>query len=188
MLLAVIQRSKELVRMVSALPASGIAHMTVAAYGQLFGVLGYIPTAVVTLLELLVAKSPGPTSSASQSEAQAIYEAADYPNLVKGLAKALETRTRGLSDAEKEADLVGSLCSRVMLLAHYYPSRITAIVDIGAIDNLPNQDISMITDAGRADAVELQPPWLTTESGLYDDAFQLGDEQWASNVNDFKLF
>lgn len=193
MLLNLIQRSKELVRTVTTMPASEIAQMTITTNARLCAALSCIPTAVVTLIELVVGKSlSGPPSSASQSEAQAIYDATDYPNLVMELVKALETRTEGLSDAEKETDIAGSICSKVKLLARCYPYRVRTIVDIGLLKDDPRQDTSMSTveaNAGHAEAVaNPQQSWSFAYSGLDDDVFHFSDEQWTSVMSDFGNF
>lgn len=85
----------------------------------------------ITLLNLIT----GPTNSAMEAQVEAVIDAADYRNLVTELAKALETKFEGMSAIDKETDIVGSLCSKMRLLARCYPYQIQAI--IGAA---PSQD------------------------------------------------
>jgi hypothetical protein len=63
-----------------------------------------------------------------KSRVQAVVDAAEYPNLVTELANALETKFEGMSAADTEADVIGSLCSKMRLLASCYPYQVRAIV------------------------------------------------------------
>lgn len=192
MLLDLIQRSKELVRSVSTSPAAEIHQITIPTSARLCAVLSHIPTAVMTLLELVAGKpSSEPFCSDLQSEMQAIYDAADYANLVTELVKALETKVEGMSDAEKQTDVVGSICSKMKLLARGHLYRVKAYVDIGPLQEAPRQGTSLTTvDANVIDGAvaNSQQPWSFTYEGLDDDVFHLSDEQWASVLGDFSSF
>jgi hypothetical protein len=124
MLMGIIQRSKELIHMVRNLPVSEISQMTISTSARICAAVGYMPTAVLTLLNLIT----GPTDSSMEAQVQAVVDAAEYPNVVIKLANALETKCEGLSAADKETDIVGSLCSKMRLLARCYPYQIRAIV------------------------------------------------------------
>ncbi|KAI9154696.1 LOW QUALITY PROTEIN: Transcription factor himD [Paramyrothecium foliicola] len=206
MLLKLIQQSKNLIDAVSALPTSEIAQMTVSTSARLCAALGYLPRAVVTLIQLIVGSEPSSLSGPAQiddarrNEAQAIYDAADYPNLVYKLAKALEAALEGMADTDKEMDILGNLCSKMRLLARCYPYQVRGIVEVGLLQGgAPRQEpqgatASIDVTVGKAD--HAQPDinshhnfWSSfSYEGLDDDAFRLSDEQWASLLGDSGSF
>lgn len=71
-----------------------------------------MPTAVQTLLNLIAS----PIEYALKSLLQAVVDAAKYPNFATELANALGTNFEGMSTADKEADVVGRLISKMRLL------------------------------------------------------------------------
>lgn len=183
MLMGVIQRSKELIHMVRNLPVSEIAQMTISTSARICAAVGYMPTAVLTLLNLIT----GPLDSSMEVQVQAAVDAAEYPNVVIELANALETKCEGMSAADKETDIVGSLCSKMRLLARCYPYQIRAIVG-SAPSQDANQDMSIM--AVHANEVAMIPQvWPDGSNyGDMDDMFPIDDIQWDSLLSDFTGF
>ncbi|CAG8890052.1 unnamed protein product [Penicillium egyptiacum] len=181
MLMGIIQRSKELIHTVRDLPVSEIVHMTITTSARICAAVGYMPTAVLTLLNLIT----GPTDSTTEAQVQAIVDAADYPNLVTELAKALETKFEGMSAADKETDIVGSLCSKMRLLARCYPYQIRAI-----IGTAPSQDARQDTSvmAVHANEVAMTPQVWPSIYGDLGDIFPVEDIQWDSILSNFTGF
>ncbi|OOF90134.1 hypothetical protein ASPCADRAFT_135419 [Aspergillus carbonarius ITEM 5010] len=168
MLMGMIHRSKELIHMVRNLPASEIAQITITTSARICAAVGYMPTAVLTLLNLITS----PTASTIETQVPAI-DTTEYPHLVIDLATALETRVEGLSAAEKEMDIVGSLCSKMRLLARCYPHQIRAIVP----SQEARQDTSMMEVA--------MPPSMYGDLG---DMFSVDDIQWDALLSNFTMF
>ncbi|KAJ5417787.1 uncharacterized protein N7487_001337 [Penicillium crustosum] len=183
MLMGVIQRSKELIHMVRNLPVSEIAQMTISTSARICAAVGYMPTAVLTLLNLIT----DPTDSSVEAQVQAVVDAAEYPNVVIELANSLETRCEGMSAADKETDIVGSLCSKMRLLARCYPYQIRAIVG-SAPSQDRRQDTPMI--AAHTNEVAVTPPVWPGGSTYGDpgDLFPIDDIQWDSLLSDFTGF
>ncbi|CAI7574259.1 unnamed protein product [Penicillium discolor] len=182
MLMGVIQRSKELIHMVRNLPVSEIAQMTISTSARICAAVGYMPTAVLTLLNLTIS----PTDSFMEAQVQAVVDAAEYPNVVIELTNALETRCEGMSAADKETDIVGSLCSKMRLLARCYPYQIRAIVG-----SAPSQDVSQDTSiAVHTNEVAVTPQVWPDGSTYGDlgDMFPVDDIQWDSLLSDFTGF
>lgn len=180
MLMGIIQRSKELIHMITNLPVSEIAQITITTCARICAAVGYMPAAVLTLLNLIAT----PTDSAMEAQVQAVVDAAEYPNLVIELANALETKCEGMSAADKEADIVGSLCSKMRLLARCYPYQIKAIV--GSVPSQDaRQDTSMMTV--HANDVAMTPQVWPDGSAYGDlgDMFPIEDIQWDSLLSDF---
>ncbi|KGO43764.1 hypothetical protein PEX1_046930 [Penicillium expansum] len=180
MLMGIIQRSKELIHMITNLPVSEIAQITITTCARICAAVGYMPAAVLTLLNLIAT----PTDSAMEAQVQAVVDAAEYPNLVIELANALETKCEGMSAADKEADIVGSLCSKMRLLARCYPYQIKAIVG-SAPSQDARQDTSMMTV--HANDVAMTPQVWPDGSAYGDlgDMFPIEDIQWDSLLSDF---
>ncbi|KAF7136876.1 hypothetical protein CNMCM5793_006491 [Aspergillus hiratsukae] len=181
MLIGIIQRSKELIHTIRNLPVSEIALMTITTSARICAAVGYMPTAVLTLLKLIT----GPTDSAMEAQVQAVIDAAEYPNLVTELANALETKLEGMSAADKETDIVGSLCSKMRLLARCYPYQIRAIVGTA-----PSQDTRQDTSMMAVDAneVAMTPPVWPSIYGDLGDIFPVDDIQWDSLLSNFTNF
>ncbi|CRL22066.1 Fungal transcriptional regulatory protein, N-terminal [Penicillium camemberti] len=183
MLMGVIQRSKELIHMVRNLPVSEIAQMTISTSARICAAVGYMPTAVLTLLNLIT----DPTDSSMEAQVQAVVDAAEYPNVVIELASTLETRCEGMSAADKETDIVGSLCSKMRLLARCYPYQIRAIVG-----SAPSQDVTRDTSMMVVHANEVAvPPQVWPDGSTYGDLgdmFPVDDIQWDSLLSDFTGF
>ncbi|OGM41987.1 hypothetical protein ABOM_009510 [Aspergillus bombycis] len=181
MLVGIIQRSKELIRMITNLPASEIAHMTITTSARLCAAVGYMPTAIFTLLKLIT----GPADSAMEAQVQAAVDAADYPNLVTELANVLESKFEGMSSVDKETDIAGSLCSKMRLLARCYPYQIRAIVG-----NVPSQDARQDTSmlAAHANEVAMTPQDWPSIYGDLGDIFPVDDIQWDSLLSNFTGF
>lgn len=183
MLMGVIQRSKELIHMVRNLPVSEIAQMTISTSARICAAVGYMPTAVLTLLNLIT----DPTDSSMEAQVRAVVDAAEYPNVVIELASTLETRCEGMSAADKETDIVGSLCSKMRLLARCYPYQIRAIVG-----SAPSQDVTRDTSMMVVHANEVAvPPQVWPDGSTYGDLgdmFPVDDIQWDSLLSDFTGF
>ncbi|KAE8142782.1 hypothetical protein BDV38DRAFT_267456 [Aspergillus pseudotamarii] len=181
MLMGIIQRSKELIQTIKNLPASEIAHMTITTSARICAAVGYMPTAVLTLLNLIT----GPTDSTMDAQVQAVVDTAEYPNLVTELATALETRFEGMSAADKETDILGSLCSKMRLLARCYPYQVRAIVGIA-----PSQDTRPDTStiAVHANEIAMTPQvWPSTYVDL-GDIFPVDDIPWGSLLSNLTGF
>lgn len=181
MLMSLIQRSKELIYMVRNLPVSEIAQLTIITSARVCVAVGYIPTAVLTLLNLLT----GPADSVMEAQVQAVVDDVQYTHLVTGLASVLETRFNGMSAASKETDIVGSLCSKMRLLARCYPYQIRAIAGIA-----PSQDARQETPmvAARASENAITPQvWPAIYDNL-EDICPIDNTQWDSLLSDFTGF
>lgn len=181
MLMGMIQRSKELIHTIRNLPVLEIAQMTITTSARICAAVGYMPTAVFTLLNLI----SGPNDSATEAHVQAVVDAADYPNLATELANALETKFKGMSAADKETDIVGSLCSKMRLLARCYPHQIRAIVGIA-----PSQDARQDTSitAVHTNEVVMAPQVWPSIDGDLGDIFSVDDIQWDSLLSTFTGF
>ncbi|KAF9888507.1 hypothetical protein FE257_008614 [Aspergillus nanangensis] len=181
MLIRLIQQSKELIQTIRNLPVSEIAQMTITTSAHLCAAVGYIPTAVLTLLNLIT----GPTDLVMEAQVQAVVDVVEYPNLVTELANALDTKFEGMSAADKETDIVGSLCIKMRLLARCYPHQIRAIVG-AAPSQGASQDPSMM--AIHASEVAMTPQvWPSIYSDL-GDIIPVDDIQWDSLLSSFTGF
>ncbi|KAJ5613923.1 hypothetical protein N7528_007577 [Penicillium herquei] len=181
MLINMIERSKELIQITSNLPTSDILQMTITTTARVCAAVGYIPTAVMSLLKIITTSN----DSATGDQVQAVADAADYPKLVTELANVLEIRFAGLSAQDREYDLVGSLCSKTRLLARCYPYQIRSFVE-----NIQSQDArqSISTMAAHSDEIVTNPqvwPPVYEELG---DIFPMDDLQWDSILSDFTGF
>ncbi|PYH49023.1 fungal specific transcription factor domain-containing protein [Aspergillus saccharolyticus JOP 1030-1] len=183
MLMDIIQRSKELIRTISSLPASEIAVLTITTSAHICAAVGYLPTAVLALLRLI---SHGPADPAIEAQIQAVVDAAEYPSVVTELANALETRLGYMSAAEKEADILGSLCSKMRLLARCYPYQIRAIV--GAVLSQTTSQGAASVAAGHANAAITTPQVWPSIYGDLDGMFPVDDTQWESLLSSFTAF
>ncbi|KAJ5595020.1 uncharacterized protein N7459_001228 [Penicillium hispanicum] len=181
MLMSIIQRGKELIRTIGNLPVSDIAQMTITTSAYICTAVGYLPTAVLTLLNLIT----GSTDSALEAQIQAVVDTAEYPKLVTELASALETKFEGMSAADKEMDIVGSLCTKMRLLARCYPYQIRAVVGNAPIQD-PRQDTSMM--AVPTNAVAMTPQVWPSVFGDLGDMFPVDDIQWDSLLSNFTGF
>lgn len=197
MLMTLIQRSKELIQIITSLPVSEIPQLTIITNARICAAVGYIPTAVLTLLNLITSTSPT-TNQDHQAQIQSIIDTADYPNLVTKLATALETKLQEkgirMSAQDKEMDVVGSLCSKMRLLARCYPYQITGVVgrDIRQ-ENSATSSASVVMTAGQQQDSsmgvegEMSQDWMPGNSiyGDMEDMFPLDDIQWDSLLRDF---
>ncbi|OKL59331.1 hypothetical protein UA08_05387 [Talaromyces atroroseus] len=184
MLMGLIQQSKELVQTIRNLPVSEVSQITITTSARICAAVGYIPTAVFTLLDLIT----GPTADSTvEAQVQAVVDTADYPNLVTELANALETRCDGMSAVDKETDMVGSICSKMRLLARCYPYQVRAIVGIAPSQDARQDTSSMM--AVRANQVAPTPQvWPSIYGDLGDDTFLVDDIQWDSLLSNFTGF
>lgn len=182
MLISIIERSKELIQKIKTLPVLEIAQMTITTSARVCAAVGYVPTAVFALLKLFA----GSTDSAMDSQVSAIADEADYPNLVTELANALETRCEEMSAAEKEMDIVGSLCLKMRLLARCYPYQIRATVGSGPSRDAM-QDTSTMAAPTNDEGAIMPQTWPSTYGDL-EDIFPVDDIQWDSLLSNFTGF
>ncbi|EAU38427.1 predicted protein [Aspergillus terreus NIH2624] len=183
MLMGIIQRGKELIHTIRNLLPSEIAQMTVTTSSRVCAAIGYIPTAVLTLLKLVTAS----TDSAVEAQVQAVVDAADYPNLVTELATALERQFKGMSAADRETDIVGSICSKMRLLARCYPYQVRAIVGNAPSQDARQENTSMAVDHANDDATMTSQAWPFIYGDL-GNMFAVDDIQWDSLLSDFTGF
>ncbi|KAJ5993843.1 transcriptional regulator family: Fungal Specific TF [Penicillium sp. IBT 35674x] len=178
MLMNMIQRSKELIYTIRNLWVSENGQMTVTTSGRLCAAVGYIPTAVFTLLNLIT----GSVESATEAQAQAVVDMADYPSLITELANTLDTRFEGMSAAEKDADVVGSLCSKMRQLARGYPYQVRSIIG-NALAQDVRQDVSMVEIP--LNDVAMAPQIWPSIYGDLDGMFPIDDIQWDYLLSSF---
>lgn len=181
MLMNLIQRSKELIYTIRDLWMSGIGQMTITTSGRLCTAVGYIPSAVFTLLKLIT----GSIDSATEAQAQAVVDMADYPSLITELANTLDTRFEGMSAAEKNADVVGSICSKMRQLARAYPYQVRSIIE-NAISQDVRQDAPMVEVS--PNGVAMTPQVWPSIYGDLDGIFTIDDIQWDSLLSNFTGF
>ncbi|RAO65224.1 uncharacterized protein BHQ10_001236 [Talaromyces amestolkiae] len=182
MLIGIIQRSRELIHMIRNLPSSEIDHLTVSTSANLCAAIGYMPIAVLSLVNLISTSS---VDSAIEAQVQAVADVAEYPSIVTELANTLEMKFEGMSAADKEADIVGSICTKMRLLARCYPYQIRAI---GGNKHL-SQDARQHTSTMAVDANEgiMTQAWPSIYGDL-DDIFPIDDIQWDQLLSDFTGF
>ncbi|KAJ5795635.1 transcriptional regulator family: Fungal Specific TF [Penicillium psychrosexuale] len=178
MLMNMIQRSKELIHTIRNLRISEISQMTISTSARLCIGVGYIPTLVFTLLNLIT----GPIDSSTESQAQAVIDMADYPSLVTELANTLDVRFEGMSTAEKETDVVGSLCNKMRQLARSYPYQVRNIIG-NALSQDARQDVSM-GEVPPNDVAMASTVWPSIYGDL-DGIFPIDDIQWDSLLRSF---
>ncbi|KAG2413846.1 hypothetical protein HFD88_003035 [Aspergillus terreus] len=183
MLMGIIQRGKELIHTIRNLPPSEIVQMTVTISARVCAAIGYMPTAVLTLLKLVTAS----TDSAVEAQVQAVVDAADYPNLVTELATALERQFKGMSAADRETDIVGSICSKMRLLARCYPYQVRAIVGNAPSQGARQENTSMVVGHANDDATVTSQAWPFIYGDL-GNMFPVDDIQWDSLLSDFTGF
>lgn len=181
MLMGVIQRSKELIHAISNLPALEIAQMTITTCARICAAVGYMPTAVLTFLKLITST----TDHAMEAQVRAVVDTADYPSLVTELANALETKFDRMSAVDKEADIVGSICSKMRLLARCYPHQIRAVVGVAPAQDA-RQDAS--TMEVQANETAMTPSVWPSIYGDLGDTFPIDDIQWDSLLSNFTGF
>ncbi|KAJ5726025.1 uncharacterized protein N7483_007382 [Penicillium malachiteum] len=181
MLMNMIQRSKELIQTIINLPASEIIQITITTSARVCAALGYIPTAVLSLLTILTRHN----GSATDDQVQAVVDAADYPNIVTELADALEIRFAQLSAQERETDVVGSLCSKMRLLARCYPYQVR-----GVVGSLHSQDArqSVSSVVAHNDEMATTPEVWPPVYEEFGEIFPMDDLQWDSLLSDFTGF
>ena len=179
MLMNMIQRSKELIHTIRNLRISEISQMTILTSARLCIGVGSIPTIVFTLLTLIA----GPVDSSTESQAQAVIDTADYPILVTELANTLDVRFEGMSIAEKETDVVGSLCNKMRQLARNYPYQVRNIIG-NALSQDARQGVSMVEVPPNDDVVIAPQVWPSIYGDL-DGTFPIDDIQWDSLLGSF---
>lgn len=179
MLTGMVLRSKELLHMIKNLPLPEIDHLTITKSAHLCAAMGYMPMAVMSLVTNI---STGSADSAMEAQVQAIVDMADYPNLVTELANTLETKLEGMSTADKEADMVGSIFSKMRLLATCYPYQIKAIIGNAPTSQDARQDTSTIVlDANEGAMMQAWP----SINGNADDMLPIDDLQWDQLIGYF---
>ncbi|KAJ5363521.1 uncharacterized protein N7496_009234 [Penicillium cataractarum] len=181
MLMGVIQRSKELIRAISNLPASEIAQMTITTCARICAAVGYMPTAIMAILKLITST----TDPSMEAQVRAVVDAAEYPSLITELANALETKFGGMSAADKEADILGSICSKMRLLARCYPHQIRAVVGVAPSQDV-RQDTSMMEV--QANEIAMTPSVWPSIYGDLGETFPIDDLQWDSLLSNFTGF
>ncbi|PCG88855.1 Hypothetical protein PENO1_107850 [Penicillium occitanis (nom. inval.)] len=179
MLTSMVQRSKELLHMIKNLPLPEIDHLTITTSAHLCAAMGYMPMAVMSLVTNI---STGSADSAMETQVQAVVDMADYPNLVTDLANTLETKLEGMPTADKEADMVGSIFSKMRLLATCYPYQIKAIIGNAPMSQDARQDTSrMALDANEGAMTQAWP----SINGDADDMLPIDDLQWDQLIGYF---
>ncbi|PYH30806.1 uncharacterized protein BO87DRAFT_316321 [Aspergillus neoniger CBS 115656] len=191
MLMILIQRSKELIQMVANLPVSEIPQLTVITNARICAAVGYIPTAVLALLNLIkhTSSSSSSTPYQDQIQIQTIITTADYPNLVTSLATALETKLQHeqgkpiLSATDKEMDVVrGLVMGRDTLRVEDTTSLSTATTCT---------DHQLDVSRGEVDGEMVSQDWMPDNNdgnSMYDDVegmFNVDDIQWDALLRDF---
>lgn len=179
MLVGMIQRSKELLHMIRDLPSSEIDRLTITLSAHLCAAMGYIPMAVMSLVTII---STGSADSAMEAQVQAIVDMADYPTLVTELANKLEAKLEGMSAADKEADMVGSISSKMRLLATCYPYQIRAIIGNSPTSQDARQDTSMMAVDANEGALTQAWPGI---DGDPDAMLPIDDLQWDQLIGYF---
>ncbi|KAJ5388645.1 hypothetical protein N7509_011186 [Penicillium cosmopolitanum] len=179
MLMGMIQKTKELILTIKTIPTSEIGQMVINTCARICAAVGYLSRAALTLLKLITSSN----DSDRETQVQAVVEAADYSNLVTELAIVLETRLLGMSAADKETDIVGSLCSKMRLLARCYPYQVREIVG-----NVPSQAQDDSIKEVDADGVAITPQVWPSIYGDLDDMLPVDDMQWDSLLRSFTGF
>jgi hypothetical protein len=179
MLMGMIQKTKELILTIKTIPTSEIGQMVINTCARICAAVGYLSTAALTLLKLITSSN----DSDRETQVQVVVEAADYSNLVTELAIVLETRLPGMSAADKETDIVGSLCSKMRLLARCYPYQVREIVG-----NVPSQAQDASMKEIDADGVAIIPQAWPSIYGDLDDMLPDDDIQWDSLLRSFTGF
>lgn len=185
MLMTMIQKGREVIHTIRNLPKSEIAEMTIITSAHICAAVGYIPTAVMSILNNIT----NVEVPIMDAEVQAVLEAADYPHVVADLANALDTRLVGMSAADREWDITGSLCSKMRLLARCYPYQVKAIVG-STLSKDVGQSTSLV-DAAQSSEDSIAPQlWSSTEGndGIPEDMLPIDEIQWESLLSDFTGF
>ncbi|OQE27483.1 hypothetical protein PENSTE_c004G01621 [Penicillium steckii] len=185
MLMTMIQKGREVIHTIRNLPKSEIAEMTIITSAHICAAVGYIPTAVMSILNNIT----NVEVPIMDAEVQAVLEAADYPHVVADLANALDTRLVGMSAADREWDITGSLCSKMRLLARCYPYQVKAIVG-STLSKDVGQSMSLV-DAAQSSEDSIAPQlWSSTEGNdrIPEDMLPIDEIQWESLLSDFTGF
>lgn len=185
MLMTMIQKGREVIHTIRNLPKSEIAEMTIITSAHICAAVGYIPTAVMSILNNIT----NVEVPIMDAEVQAVLEAADYPHVVADLANALDTRLVGMSAADREWDITGSLCSKMRLLARCYPYQVKAIVG-STLSKDVGQSTSLV-DAAQSSEDSIAPQlWSSTEGNdrIPEDMLPIDEIQWESLLSDFTGF
>ena len=200
MLWDLLKQSKAFIQTFINLPEAEVPVLGVFTMARLCMAVVALHKAVSTLLGLLAGHdtSPKTLSPRQRSEAQAIVDEADYTSLVAASVKKLDIRLQGLSDEDREYDVVGSLRSKLRLLAYCYPYRVKAILGEDLVHH------STATSQAGADAIPVRPAaacqantwpglsrqadWSLPSPSLEDTTFMLDDAQWASVLDSFAGF
>ncbi|GAQ34310.1 hypothetical protein AKAW_00137 [Aspergillus niger] len=187
MLMTLIQRSKELIQIVTELPVSEIPQLTVITNARICAAVGYIPTAVLALLKLLTSSSSTP----NQDQIQSILTTADYPTLVTSLATALETKLQHengkwmLSATDKEMDVVRGV---VTVVGNDTTRRDGTSLSTTTTTTDHQLDVSRGEVDGDGEMVSQdRMPEIDSNSiyGDVEDMFNVDDIQWDALLRDF---
>lgn len=182
MLIGIIQRSRELIHMIRNLPSSEIDHLTIVTSANLCAAIGYMPIAVLILMKLISTSS---VDSTMEAQVQAVADVAEYPRIVTELANTLEMKFEGMSNADREVDIVGSISSKMRLLARCYPYQIRAIAGNASLSQDARQNTStMAVDANES---AITQAWPSTYGDL-EDMFPIDDIQWDQLLSDLTGF
>ena len=137
----------------------------------------------MALLNLI---SSGSADSTTGAQVQAVVDMAEYPKLITELAAVLDTKFGGMSVAEKEADIVGSVCLKMRLLARCYPYQIRAIVGNNApLPHDAQQGSSLRVTEESNDVMTRGWASIGEDQG---DMFSIDDIQWDQLLSDFTWF
>lgn len=208
MLWDLLKCSKTFLRSLLNLPDPEIPQVTVFTLARLCAALSVLPKSVSALLKLVMnggggtAQAPGKITPSQRSEAQAIVDEADYLSLVAALLKKLDIKIQGLAPADMEVHVVGSLCSRMRLLAHCYPYRVKGILGVDLVYNSTATTTNQPGEAGTVNSVTAtsinqddswaglvdSQVWPHAYPAVEDGAFTFDDAQWASVLNSFNSF
>ena len=135
MLWDLLKHSKKILRVFADIPDVELPFVGIFTLARLCTALAILPKAVSALLKTVVGHGPAPESlSVSQTvEAQTIINEADYPTLAAEVLKKFDIMVGDLTSLERETHVVGSLCSKTRMLAHYYAPRIKGILGVDLV-------------------------------------------------------
>lgn len=175
--MTIISRGREVIQTLQTLRASEIAQITINTCAHVCAAVSYISTAIFTLLRLFTSSIEATT----EAQVQAVVDLADYPALLIELANTLDTRLKGLPNAERETDIVGSLCSKMRLLARCYPHQVRGIIG-DALPQSTSQDTPMMEL--RPNQTTMVPQLWPSIYGELDEILPMDDIHWDDLLND----